>query len=277
MNNKNHWKKGIALSPRKTNFGPVMFCGRLDEGLEAVSQAGFSFVELSIRSKDDLVPEVFNKRCGDLGLSVTAVATGQACLFDNLCLGSDDRIQQQKAVDHFKEIATFAMEINSGAIIIGGIRGSLSKDGDYDELYTRGIDAFRACAEWTDSIGIPLLIEPINRYETNWIYTAGEGRKVLDAIGVDSVKLLLDTFHMNIEEADMVEAIRKTGDRLGYVHFADNTRHAPGQGQTDFMSVLTVLDQIGYRGPIVAECLPLPNDLTAVIDTATFWDQISLS
>jgi sugar phosphate isomerase/epimerase len=272
---ENNFFTGIALSPRKTNFGPVMFSGRLDEGLEAVHQAGFSFVELSIRTKDDLEPKVFNQRCKALGLGVTAVATGQACLFDNLCLGSDDPIRQQNAVDHFKEIADFAKEINSGAVIIGGIRGSLNKDGDYAGQYARGVDAFRSCAEWTDSIGIPLLIEPINRYETNWIYTAEEGRKVLDMIGLDSVKLLLDTFHMNIEEANMVEAILKTGDQLGYVHFADNTRHAPGQGQTDFKAVLAALEKINYHGPIVAECLPLPDDLTAVRNTAKFWQQIS--
>ncbi len=252
-----------------------MFSGRLDEGLEAVHQAGFSFVELSIRTKDDLEPKVFNQRCKALGLGVTAVATGQACLFDDLCLGCDDPIRQQMRLTISKGIAEFAMEINSGAVIIGGIRGSLNKDGDYAGQYARGVDAFRSCAEWTDSIGIPLLIEPINRYETNWIYTAEEGRKVLDMIGLDSVKLLLDTFHMNIEEANMVEAILKTGDQLGYVHFADNTRHAPGQGQTDFKAVLAALEKINYHGPIVAECLPLPDDLTAVRNTAKFWQQIS--
>ena len=105
---------------------------------------------------------------------------------------------------------------------------------DYQKNFDNGVNAIRECAEWTEANGIPLLIEPINRYETNWIYTAQDGCDLIDRIGVNSVKLLLDTFHMNIEESSIVNAIIKTGDRLGYVHFADNTRHAPGQGQTDF-------------------------------------------
>ena len=76
---------------------------------------------------------------------------------------------------------------------------------------------------------------------------------------------------MNIEESNIVDAVTKTGDQLGYVHFADNTRHAPGQGQTDFKQILSALEKIGYSGPVVAEVLPLPDDNTAVLDTADFW------
>jgi sugar phosphate isomerase/epimerase len=161
-------------------------------------------------------------------------------------------------------------------VIIGGIRGSLKDEGHYDELYDRGVEAFKACAAFTDSIDLTLLIEPINRYETNWIHTAANGLKLLDAIGVDSAKLLLDTFHMNIEEVSVVDAIRETGDRLGYMHFADNTRKAPGQGQIDFGSILDALEEIAYQGPIVAEVLPLPDDFSAVQNTAKFWRQNEL-
>jgi 5-keto-L-gluconate epimerase len=273
---KTTFQKGIALSPRMTNFGPVMFRGRLDEGLQAVSEAGFNYVELSLRTTQDLDPVSFAQSCEALDLSVTAVATGQACLFDNLCLGAEEPERQQRTIAHFKEIAVFAKSIGAGAVIIGGIRGSLKDEGHYDELYERGVEAFRACATFTDSIGLPLLIEPINRYETNWIHTAADGLRLLDAIGVNSAKLLLDTFHMNIEEANMVDAIRETGDRLGYMHFADNTRKAPGQGQTDFGSILDVLEEMDYQGPIVAEVLPLPDDLSAVQNTAKFWRQNEL-
>lgn len=268
------FQKGIALSPRKTNFGPVMFNGRLDDGLRAVSEAGFNFIELSLRTSEDLDPVSFAQRCDELNLSVTAVATGQACLFDDLCLGAAEPERQQQTIEHFKEIAAFAQSIGSAAVIIGGIRGSLEDEGHYDELYDRGVEAFRACAAYTDSIGLPLLIEPINRYETNWIHSAADGLRMLDAIDIGSVKLLLDTFHMNIEEANIIEAIKETGDRLGYVHFADNTREPPGQGQIDFYSILATLEEMGYKGPVVTEALPLPDDHAAVQNTAKFWEEM---
>jgi sugar phosphate isomerase/epimerase len=263
---------GIALSPRLTKFGPVMYSGRLGDGLKAVSKAGFKYVELSLRTILDVNPSELNKILLDLNLKITAIATGQACLFDQLCLGSEDEQLRKKAIEHFKAISILAKKINSGAVIIGGIRGRLAgSDSDYQRNFDNGVNAIRECAEWTQANEIPLLIEPINRYETNWIYTAKDGLALLDEIGINSVNLLLDTFHMNIEEASIPNAIELTNERLGYVHFADNTRHAPGQGQTDFKSILKALMKINYRGPIVAEVLPLPDDLTALKNTAKFW------
>ena len=162
-------------------------------------------------------------------------------------------------------------------MIIGGIRGRLAgSESDYQRNFDNGVDAIRECAKWTEANDMPLLIEPINRYETNWIFTAADGRDLIERIGVNSVKLLLDTFHMNIEESNIVDAVIKTGDQLGYVHFADNTRHAPGQGQTDFKDILSALEKIGYSGPVVAEVLPLPDDNTAVLDTAKFWKNMDI-
>jgi sugar phosphate isomerase/epimerase len=267
---------GITLSPRKTGFGPVLFSGRLYDGLNFIHRAGFKFAELSIRSVDDVDTRELNDTLGNLGIKITAIATGQACLFDHLCLGSEDDEQRAKAVEHFKKIVLLAKKINSGAVIIGGIRGRLAGSGDeFIRNFENGVKAFKECAEWAATNEMPLLIEPINRYETNWIFTAEDGRKLLDRIGIDSVKLLLDTFHMNIEESSIIEAIRKTGNRLGYMHFADNTRHSPGQGQTDFAQILKVLEEINYSGPIVAEVLPLPDDGTAVLNTAKFWNEMS--
>jgi len=267
---------GVAISPRKTGFGAVVFSGRLDDGLEAASKAKFDVVELSIRSVDDVNPVELTPKLNDLNLKISAIATGQACLFDSLCLGSDDPGIRLRAVEHFKAITNLAVNLGAGAVIIGGIRGRLSGTGDqYKKAYDTGVNTIRECAQWPDSRGITLLVEPINRYETNWIYTAKDGLALLDEIGINSVKLLLDTFHMNIEEASISAAIELANNRLGYVHFADNTRHAPGQGQTDFKSILKALKKINYLGPIVAEILPLPDDLTALKNTAEFWEKIA--
>lgn len=270
--------KGISFSPQPTNFGPIMFAGRLFDGLRSLFENGFDCVELSLRSVNDVSPIELKKRLNDLNLEISAVATGQACLFDQLCLGCDDHSQRKNAIDHFKKITDFALEIGSGAVIIGGIRGRLSGIGtEYQRNFDYGLHAIRDCAVWTNQNKIPLLIEPINRYETNWIYTAEDGRKMLDEIGIPSVKLLLDTFHMNIEESCTVKAILETGKNLGYVHFADNTRYPPGQGQINFKGIINALSQIQYSGPIVTEALPLPDDKTAVENTAKFWEEMEIN
>ena len=266
---------GVALSPRTSKFAPLLFAGRLDEGLENASELGFDVVELSIRSFDDIDPEIINQQKKVLNLEVSALATGQACLFDCLCLSSEDDAKREKTIEHIKTLTRLAKSIGCRSLIIGGIRGVLpGLDEDHQKQYERGIEAIRLCAEWTDSQDMQLLIEPINRYEMNWILSAREGLEVLDRIKIDSVKLLLDTFHMNIEEPSTLEAIRMVGDRLGYVHFADNTRQAPGSGQIDFRSILELLDEMKYTGPVVAEILPLPDDRTAMVKTSEFWKEM---
>ena len=268
---------GIAISPRQTNFGPIMFSGRLYEGLNVLHQAGFKYVELSLRTIQDVNPDELNQKLSDLDIKVTSVATGQAFLFDNLSFGSDDSATRKKAIEHFNTMTLFAKKINAGQMILGGMRGNLAGKGEvFSKNFENGIAAIREVAEFTDANEIPLVIEPINRYETNWIHTTQEGIDFLDRIGVGSVKLLLDTFHMNIEEASMVDAIKNAGERIGYIHFADNTRRPPGQGNIDYRAVLDALDTINYCGPVVVEALPLPDDKTAVFDTAEFWKNMSI-
>ena len=264
--------KGISLSPRKTAFGPILFAGDHMQGIQAAHQNQLNAVELSIRSIRDVNPVELVPVLRDLGMKISAIATGQACLFDELCLSSADKIKQAETVDHFKAITDLALELNAGAVIIGGIRGRLSgTPGEQQAQKKAGVEVIHACAQYTSQQEMLLLIEPINRYEMNWINTVQEGLELLDTLKLPTVKLLLDTFHMNIEEANTLEAFRMAGDQVGYVHFADNNRHAPGQGQIDFDSILQVLEEIRYSGPFISEILPLPDDLKAVVHTADFW------
>jgi sugar phosphate isomerase/epimerase len=94
--------------------------------------------------------------------------------------------------------------------------------------------------------------------------------KFIEEIGEPSPRVLLDTFHMNIEEPDIFEAMVGASDHLAYVHVADSNRHAPGQGHIDFPKVLETLSLIGYKGIITAEILPVPNDEAALIQAGNY-------
>ena len=266
------FQTGIVISPCPTAFGPVLFSGRLEEGLRALNTYGFKQVELSLRSTDDVDPVKLKSTLQKLDLELSAIATGQACLFDSLCLSADDEGIRRTAIEHFKKISALALDLGSRRVIIGGIRGRLSGLPDRQmKQYDLGIKSIRECAQWLHDHGMILLIEPINRYEANWILNAYEGLSVLEEINVPSARLLLDTFHMNIEESSIKDALIAAGDKLGYVHFADNTRWAPGLGHTDFKEIISSLLQIGFDGPVISEILPLPDDTTAVQQTAKFW------
>jgi sugar phosphate isomerase/epimerase len=126
-------------------------------------------------------------------------------------------------------------------------------------------------------LDVHLLVEPINRYETNFINTAQDGIELIEAIGHPCVKLLLDTFHMNIEEIDPCITIRKAAKHLGYVHFADSNRQAPGRGHINFQAIADVLAEIGYRGFINAEILPIPDDEQALLQTGQYIHSLRLN
>lgn len=264
------YRFGIALSPNPTRFGPILFAGNLEDGIKFAANYGFDAIEISIRSVQDICAERLSKVLRERNLSIAAFATGQACLEDNLCLCSSDPSVVRHTVHHLKTIIDLAAQFQAMAII-GGIRGRLT--GNEREMARQkesAIRAIRECAHYAGSKGVTLLIEPINRYETNFINTSKESLELLAEIGEPCLKVLLDTFHMNIEEQKIDQALFTCREHLGYIHIADNHRRAPGQGHIHFEHIFQTLARIGYQGYLTAEILPYPDDQTAIRLTADF-------
>ncbi|HIP99164.1 TPA: sugar phosphate isomerase/epimerase, partial [Candidatus Bipolaricaulota bacterium] len=107
--------------------------------------------------------------------------------------------------------------------------------------------------------------EALNRYESHLVNTAAQALAVVEEVGSPALGVLLDTYHMNIEEADLPGAIHLVGGRLQLVHVADSNRRAPGRGHIPFRELLAALEGIGYRGPLIVECTaPGPDPFTPV-------------
>ncbi|MCJ7583285.1 MAG: sugar phosphate isomerase/epimerase, partial [Anaerolineales bacterium] len=119
------------------------------------------------------------------------------------------------------------------------------------------------CSAVAHPNGIRLALEPINRYETMLVNTAAQGLELIERVGADNLGLLLDTFHMNIEEPVIEESIRLCGDRIFHFHVADSNRWVPGAGHLDFKSILRTLNAAGYSGWVSGEFLPKPDAETA--------------
>ncbi|MCK4249757.1 MAG: sugar phosphate isomerase/epimerase [Candidatus Omnitrophica bacterium] len=106
------------------------------------------------------------------------------------------------------------------------------------------------------------------------IYTVDEAVELVKELEYDNLKILPDTFHMNIDEADFAKSIVRGGNLISLVHFADSNRLAPGQGHTDFDKIMGALSKISYSGYICAEVLPRPNDQTAMEQSAGFFNKM---
>lgn len=266
----------VALSFEKTSFAPVLFGGDLERGVRLAGELGFASVEVSVRDSEVIDHEWLRRLLADGGVSLCGIATGQGYYNDGLSLTDPDPRTRGLCVSRLKGHIDLASEFGA-KVIIGGIRGTLSKDGVVRELQEEAFyDGVRLLADYAAGAGITLAVEPINRYETNMINTVEEGLQAVARVALDNVGLLLDTFHMNIEEPEISHSIRTAGRMVVYVHIADSNRWAPGFGHIRFAEIMTALDQVGYDGPISAEVLPLPTDEEAARAVAGFWEEASI-
>ena len=265
------FKTSMAISATPTPFAPLLFSGDWKLGLATAIELEFDGIEVSIRDPDDQMVKDLKAAIQTSGLVVSTVATGQSYYTDGLSLTSADSNIQAKLLDRMKAIIDFAA-LWKAPVIIGGIRGKL--DGDPIEQKaqaSRVFESIRIYSEYAEASGVSLAIEPINRYETNFINSISEALELISMLGGENLGVITDTFHMNIEEASLTDSLRMAGPWLKGVHFVDSNRKAAGQGHIDFHDLATVLFEIGYQGFLIAEILPLPDSRTAAEQAIAFF------
>ncbi|MDP9790475.1 sugar phosphate isomerase/epimerase family protein [Agrobacterium sp. CCNWLW32] len=125
----------------------------------------------------------------------------------------------------------------------------VDKAGDY----ARGVEGINGIADFANDLGINLCIEVLNRFENHVLNTAAEGVAFVKDVGKNNVKVMLDTFHMNIEEDSFGEAIRTAGPLLGHFHTGESNRRVPGKGRMPWHEIGLALRDINYTGAVVME------------------------
>src|ERR1700744_2210135 len=117
----------------------------------------------------------------------------------------------------------------------------------------RGLEGISSLADFAANLGVNLCLEVLNRFENHVLNTAEEGVEFVREVGKPNVKVMLDTFHMNIEEDSFAAAIRTAGPLLGHFHTGENNRRVPGKGGLPWHEIGTALREIGYSGAVVME------------------------
>ncbi len=255
-------KISIVLSTQPAQFQAATFKGDLQENLRRIASLGYDGVELAIRDPQLVDYDLLEQMVHECGLSVPAIGTGQAWGEEHLSFTDPDPSVRARAIERICSHIPGAKRFGA-VIIIGLIRGIVKPGVDPAQAMDWLVEALRSCSQAARPHNIRLALEPINRYETSLINTAAAGMDLIERVGADNFGLLLDTFHMNIEEADMLASIRQCDERIFHFHVADSNRWYPGAGHIDFASALKALDQTGYRGWVSGEFLPQPDAATA--------------
>ncbi len=232
----------------------------IDPIMSVVADLGFDGVEISLLGIGHERAGVLNNAARDRGLEITC-STGLAAHEDPTSPDSEIRDTAQTALENAIRIAA-----ELGARRLAGVLAAPWGVFDPDDKPGRAARSAEVLGR-LDSLlqqeGIVLGIEVLNRFESDLINTAEEGIAYVDTIGSSHIGLLLDTFHMNVEEKDAPAAIRAAGDRLAHFHVSDNDRGTPGNGHFDFEAVAGALRDIGYDGWITAEMFVVPGHPTS--------------
>ncbi|MFW6381809.1 MAG: 5-keto-L-gluconate epimerase [Bacillota bacterium] len=250
-------QKCIVVSTPDAEFSALAFKEDFQDSIKKVADLGYDAVELAVRDPKSINIEQTRGILEENELPVPALGTGQAYGEEGLSFTDSNPEIREKAVQRIKDHLEFSAQIGQPQIIIGLIRGIVDNEEYLSQAEEHFVDCMQECADYDRDI--TLTLEPINRYETNLYNDLLSMKEVIDKIDRPNVKMLVDTFHMNIEEPDMVESIYEVQDYISHVHVADSNRWAPGCGHIDFSSILEALEDIGYDGAISAEILPEPD------------------
>lgn len=256
----------ITATPNPPGAGPLLLWGDLPAAFRQAAEFGCHGVEIHFRSAEDLSLKTVKQLMADYGLEVPTLGTGMAA-GDGLSF-SDPRPEiRARTVERVLGHVEFAAEIGS-AVTIGSLSGKLGPGAAAERLRrrTQALECLAKVCDGARRAGVTVLLEPLNRYECDYINSLADFVKVAAEIGAPNLKLLADTFHMNIEEAEMVASLKAAKSFLGHVHLADTNRQAPGHGHLDIAAVLATLDEIDYRGYLSFEVFPVPDARTAIRD-----------
>lgn len=233
---------------------------------------GFQTVEIAIEDPSHVDPAYVKAQ-----LDKNKLACGSACA----CLGPDRDLrgtpdQQKNALEYMQQVIDQMVVLDCPSLI-GPVYSSVGRadavpaDEYKQQWKTVGRNLKQLC-KYAQARGRQICMEPLNRFETDFINTCDQALQMIRDVGSPALKLHLDTFHMNIEEKDQGKAIRKAGKLLGHFHACGSDRGTPGNDHIDWKPIAAALKAIRYQGDVVIESFT--TDVKVIARAAAIWRRI---
>jgi sugar phosphate isomerase/epimerase len=248
-------KYGITISTMTTERRPATFGdGRFTAHLPGIRALGYHGVDLFIKPEPEAEIHTYREALRENDLEISVIFP--ILLFESgLFLSDPDRDRRAEAVRVYKTQIDLA-EYLGASIVLGLCRGE-PEEGESESSYQdRLAGSLTELADYAGERGVVIVMEPIHRFLISTFHRADQCLQFFDRYDLHSIMLLLDTFHMNIEERSIEEAIRLAGNRIGHVHAVDSNRGAPGDGHLDFKSIIGTLVESGYDRYLSVETQP---------------------
>jgi D-psicose/D-tagatose/L-ribulose 3-epimerase len=236
---------------------------------------GFESVEIPIEDPSHIVPAHVKRELDKAGL-----VCGSVCA----CMGPDRDLRgtpenQETGKTYIKAIIDQAKALD-GANVIGPVysavgRADAVEPKEYAKQWKTVVKHLKDIAKHAQKQDITIALEPLDRFETDFINTADQALKMIADVDSPNLKLHLDTFHMNIEEKDQAASIKKAGKLLAHVHACGSDRGTPGGDHIAWPEIVKALRSIKYDGDVVIESFT--TDVKVIARAAAIWRQIEPS
>jgi len=253
----------MKLSLCSANYGKT----DLKRIIYRAAELGFDGIELTVMFH--VLPTIdYDERkkittwLEDAGIKCSAIHF----IFDeSVKLSSTRKDDIKYSIKFMKNIINLAADLGAPTIVVGGGgTRSIKKDQNKDEVVKNLVSIFTVSGKYAAEKNIVLAIEPLNRYETNFIRTLKDASEFVEKINLPNVKIMGDTFHMNIDEISIEDAIINYRDKLAHLHLADSNRLAPGEGHIDFSKIVEALKKSNYKGYCSFEVFYISPDLVYI-------------
>ena len=246
------------------------FQGNLDEAFAKHAALGYDGVELMLRDPARLDGAAIRAGLATNGLQLAGICTGHLYQEDKMGLVDPDQEVCRRTMARMKAIADFAGEFGPGTIVnIGRSRGKGDPRGR-DVTLERMAAAFEELADYAAPLGVRWVLEPVTSMLCANIHTSQDGLAMVRRVARNNFGLMLDVFHMNVEDDDIYASFREVGKLCWFVHLTDSNRHYPGSAHLDFERIVSTLREIGYDGYVSLEILPWPDGDTAARESIRF-------
>lgn len=243
--------------------------------LSKAKDLGFSYIEICVEDPETIDTDSIKKELDRIKLN--ALVGG--AFGPSRDISSEDPSIRRSGVGYIKTCIDYANRLDSkifsGPMYSATGKAKLRTEEEKKMQWSWAVENLKECAEYAGSKGVKLAIEPLNRFETDFINTVEQGMSLLKLIDFENTGLLLDTFHMNIEETDIGAALKLAGEKIFNFHACSNTRGTPGDDHIDWPVIAKAFHDLNYKNPIIIESFT--DKITEIAKAVSLWRPLAES
>ncbi len=261
----------LAVAVAAENAPPSAFVvwRGFETSARKAAELGYDGIELALKDAAEINPDQLAKLLDRYQLEVSCISTGQVFAASGLYFTHPDPEMRQRVVAVFAGLVRLAKDFGQ-VINVGRTRGFIAEGQSRATAERLFLETAARICELAEPLGVTLIVEPVNRYEINFINNLDEGSALLQRLQHHNLGLMPDVFHMNIEDDRIGASLIRNAAMVKYIHFADSNRLAPGQGHLDFAEIFQALREARFDGWASIEILPKPDPDTAARQAAEF-------